>query len=102
MPQRSRNRSTTYRPRDLVQRRGGWLEELCRWCRDVQNDGDDLKTAELARKIIRSSQVRPKMINSLIGREITMAKRPRQWRHVSNGRSNVYAPRNTPIKALAT
>ena len=71
-------------------------------CRDTRRAGTDAKTAENASKNVKMCQVRPRRPNSPCRIEIETAKRPEQWKHISDNGNNGYAPRNAPIEDLGT
>ena len=71
-------------------------------CWDTQHAGTDAKMAENASKNIKMCQVRPRRPNSPCRIEIETAKRPEQWKHISNEGNDGYALQITPIENLGT
>ena len=76
----------------------------CRDCVDMSGthtDGhsitNNMKMAENVTEIIKTCPIKPTMQNSLNMAEIAMPRRSYQWRKVSAGSINIYAPSNAQI-----
>ena len=58
------------------------------------------QTAEIASQNVRTSQVRSKRQNSLVGLETKLADHPEGWKHISINGNNIYALQNTPVEGI--
>ena len=71
-------------------------------CKDTQCIEMDAKTAENANRKVKTCQRRSRSLNSPCRLKIETAKRPGQWKHISNHGNGGYAPQNGPIEGLGT